>query len=563
MGLLEITPLVTGDRTRRNVPRDSFGRARARLISKGRKAGLINKSADDTRDIDGDRGRARNHTPQKGTPAGPRVSAEFKHEEESKLDGEGTKDVPLRVPDFGRALSRVTEEDYLSRDSSVVSGSVGFGDRDVESGGGGDDLFRSPMAILEGVEEREIAADVGGSVRSNTRPWEPTPQGGTNGSAGGSGHDQELSISEREESGHSCRGQEILQTTGRVANVRAPSGRTLVSNRSAGVVGNTANGNQEGSHHPELSIGGGEESGRSRHSEDAVQLTSRVENKRAPSGRTLMSNRSTGMVGKGGGCRDGGDSDGGELVRGDSSSVRNTNRSFRRLFRQEGSRNLSGSIVDRGTRSGVGTVVAGDEASFGRVSSPKIIHIKNNGSQANEGGGGSGAAEKQQVAQSLHWSSRYRSRTSKNEAAVTSGDGGRPSSWQGQPPSPFYSGYPISVFVSSARRRRGAWNTRSPLSGEKTNSHASERQKTPGSSTIMPSGFDKASEALKRSPLDDVRTAFMRDVWQASDTWFRVCRRHVPCASKAQIPKLCIDCNVGIKGCVASRARRIPSCFLR
>ncbi|CAN0504550.1 unnamed protein product, partial [Ectocarpus sp. 12 AP-2014] len=40
-GLLEVTALISGDNTRRNIPGNAFRRAKARLMKKGAAAGLV------------------------------------------------------------------------------------------------------------------------------------------------------------------------------------------------------------------------------------------------------------------------------------------------------------------------------------------------------------------------------------------------------------------------------------------------------------------------------------------------------------------------------------------
>ena len=122
-GLLEVTALISGDTTRRNVPGNAFRRAKARLLKKGKKAGLVSRGLDGSGQ-DGD-----------------------------KYDEDNLGGTPFHRLELPRALSRVTEEDCMSRDSSFMHNISGFSDRDLEAGGsGGRDSFRNALALCDSLE---------------------------------------------------------------------------------------------------------------------------------------------------------------------------------------------------------------------------------------------------------------------------------------------------------------------------------------------------------------------------------------------------------------------------
>ena len=146
-GLLEVTALISGDTTRRNVPGNAFRRAKARLLKKGKKAGLVSRGLDGSGQ-DGD-----------------------------KYDEDNLGGTPFHRLELPRALSRVTEEDCMSRDSSFMHNISGFSDRDLEAGGsGGRDSFRNALALRDSLES--------GSGNSGMS-WSSRRGGG--GGGGGSG----------------------------------------------------------------------------------------------------------------------------------------------------------------------------------------------------------------------------------------------------------------------------------------------------------------------------------------------------------------------------------------
>ncbi|CAM9174754.1 unnamed protein product, partial [Laminaria digitata] len=122
-GLLEVTALISGDTTRRNVPGNAFRRAKARLLKKGKKAGLVSRGLDGSGQ-DGD-----------------------------KFDEDNLGGTPFHRLELPRALSRVAEEDCMSRDSSFMRNISGFSGRDLETGAsGGRDSFRNALGLRDSLE---------------------------------------------------------------------------------------------------------------------------------------------------------------------------------------------------------------------------------------------------------------------------------------------------------------------------------------------------------------------------------------------------------------------------
>ncbi|CAM9722940.1 unnamed protein product, partial [Ectocarpus sp. 13 AM-2016] len=112
-GLLEVTALISGDNTRRNIPGNAFRRAKARLMKKGAAAGLVPRGE---REVDSDVGDA-------------------------KIDDDDA--LPTNLPRLWSVseLSRVSEEDSSHTRGSKSTRSLGVfasaGSRDLETGGGG------------------------------------------------------------------------------------------------------------------------------------------------------------------------------------------------------------------------------------------------------------------------------------------------------------------------------------------------------------------------------------------------------------------------------------------
>lgn len=110
-GLLEVTALISGDMTRRNIPGNAFRRAKAKLMKKGEAAGLVSTGVQPGReDVDRERGE---QGLMREMPAG------------------------LDRLELGRELSRVSEEDSNFTRASRSNRSTGGG-RGLEKDGSGD-----------------------------------------------------------------------------------------------------------------------------------------------------------------------------------------------------------------------------------------------------------------------------------------------------------------------------------------------------------------------------------------------------------------------------------------
>ncbi|CAM9348040.1 unnamed protein product [Ectocarpus fasciculatus] len=116
-GLLEVTALISGDITRRNIPGNAFRRAKARLMKKGAAAGLVSRGE---REVDSD-------------------TWDAKHDDDDGHDAA----LPSNLPRLWSVseLSRVSEEDSTHTRGSKSIRSLGVfasgGSRDLETGGGG------------------------------------------------------------------------------------------------------------------------------------------------------------------------------------------------------------------------------------------------------------------------------------------------------------------------------------------------------------------------------------------------------------------------------------------
>ena len=190
-GLLEVIALISGDTTRRNVPGNAFRRAKARLLKKGREAGLISRDSGQQKDVEND-----------------------------KDDTSGRK--PFKDLGLSRALSRVTEEDCMSRDSSfVIRNMNGFDSRDLETGGsGGRDNFRNGMVAPEGVQG---ALEVIGGSGNDDMPWSSRHGDRNRGNAGDIERGPKASTGRRAERSRSPRGQRATGGSGRSGGAREPS----------------------------------------------------------------------------------------------------------------------------------------------------------------------------------------------------------------------------------------------------------------------------------------------------------------------------------------------------
>lgn len=226
-GLLEVTVILSGDKTRRNVPGNAFRRAKARLVKKGMKAGSVGGGTGATGDTDIEGGGARDQNSGRETSSGARRGSESKNEGEDNFDDEVITSARLRCHKLARALSRVTEEDCMSHGSSFVNSTRTFGGRDLESGGGGNS-FRSPMTLYEGSEEGKPARVSGDGGKKNV-PWSPICGDKTEWSVGEGDRITNAPSGGEEKRSGSLRGKEIVQSTDSLEKARGLS----IASRSA------------------------------------------------------------------------------------------------------------------------------------------------------------------------------------------------------------------------------------------------------------------------------------------------------------------------------------------
>ena len=471
-GLLEVTALLSGDIARRNIPGNSFRRAKARLSKKRREAGLDSRGAGGTGGTGDNRRRARDQTSRSDIPSGTDERGVLKQEDESTLDDdEVIRDAPMRRPAFGRSLSRVTEEDCMSRDNSFIPSNIGIGIKDVETGRGGGDVFRYSEALHEGMKEIKLTAEIGGSGRSNDVPLMPPHEDKAEESVEDSGRRLEIWSDGKEEHGGSRRGEEAPRITGRVESANGPSVSALSDNCSTGVVAKREACGESGG-------------------DDACAFRSR-----------------------GGGVEGHGKFSAPALSSQEAKIPPNDNASNMPSRALEDAKDDCHNSCKRDTRGGTGLVDTRRETSFLSVHALKRTDIENNSRQINESDGSNGSVKHSHVTKSLYRLSGGRSKrsttevapyspgkASKVETAVAGIDEGlnwgRPLRRQRQTATTFPSGPPVSSFVSSARPRR------------KPQSQHTARKKKRGSSRTRSSMRTTEPEALAGSPLDDVRIIY-------------------------------------------------------
>lgn len=216
-----MTVILSGDKTRRNLPGNAFRRAKARLIKQGVKAGLVNRGAGARRDTGAGGGRAGDQASGRATSIGAERSDEFKHEDEDAPGDERVREAHLRRHNLARVLSRVSEEDSVSLGSSFVNSGRTIAGRDLESGGDGSS-FRSPIVTCKGADEK-APKGVCGSGGKKDMPWSPIRGGRTKGSADDSGRTVKNSSGRRQTSSAPPRDKEAAQRTDRLDKARGPS----------------------------------------------------------------------------------------------------------------------------------------------------------------------------------------------------------------------------------------------------------------------------------------------------------------------------------------------------
>ncbi|CBN77794.1 hypothetical protein Esi_0069_0064 [Ectocarpus siliculosus] len=162
-GLLEVTALMSGDITRRNIPGNTFRRAIARLMSKGAAAGLVSRGE---REVDSDTGDAE-HVDDAGRAAAA---------------------LPTNLPRLQSVgeLSRVSEEDSTRTrwsKSPCRRGLFASGvSRDLETVGGGGDLGRENSI---GDDVPRSASDAAADTSKAGRHRQHGGGGGGGGDGGG------------------------------------------------------------------------------------------------------------------------------------------------------------------------------------------------------------------------------------------------------------------------------------------------------------------------------------------------------------------------------------------
>ena len=461
-GLLEVTALISGDITRRNVPGNAFRRAKVRLIKKSRKAGLVSRGAGGTGDTDADKGGTREQTLRREASSGAGKNNEFKQADGDNSNDEVVRGVSLHRHKFERALSRVTEEECMSRESSLARDVGGFWGRKVETGGGSGDIFPSPNIPLTGTQELNFAIGDGG--KSSGVPWSANRGERAEGSAGDSDR------------------------------------------------------------HPQLSSGGMEERDGSRRGGEGVRIADRQEGAGEPSVAASSANSSTGMVREEEDCAKSGGGDSCATLRRDSNSEGSMKRSSSTFNRQEASdmSRTDGDSRGEGTGyGGIGLVGTRREATSGRHYRSKGNRMKSNSGRSHESGGSSGGVTQAQAAKSprrpplgLLKSSKIGVATNssdeefKNDDAVAGSDGGRPPRLHRHialtPPSS--SSLPTPPPSVRHRLRRSEKSSARP--GVNTHSHLTARRSRSKWSRTRLSARDKVSEPLTESPLEDVRTPF-------------------------------------------------------
>lgn len=470
-GLLEVTVILSGDKTRRNVPGIAFRRAKARLIKKGGKAGLANKGAGYRGDTDGGTG---DQASGRATSSGAEASSELKQEDKDKVGDELIRGAQLYRHKIARALSRVSEEDSMSLGSSFVNSSRTFGGRDLESGGDGSS-FRSPMVLCKGVEEK-APTGVGGGGGNKELPWSPICGGRTGGSGSDSGRTVQTLTELRQTCSDPRRHKEASQSTGRSDSARGPSIAAHVADCSLSLWGGGEDGRGSG----------GEDSGDGygspiplRHSRGDVRSTCSSPTLSRQEAIRDLSDASSDMSG----CV------------------------------SEGARTYNGTSCEKAARGAIHLMGPFSGASVGRGRWLQSVRKKEGTGQANGGSGDGGGGKL--VRPTLHQSSSSKidiveynpGEEVQSDATTVAGSCGRP----------------------SCSHRRGSSKKPSSPSGVNTHSNSAPTR-TRRESSRNSSSRDMAAEHLPRSSLEDVRTLLYNATGLAREYW--VCRHCLPNANE-------------------------------
>lgn len=475
-GLLEVRALISGDTTRRNVPGSAFRRAKERIIKKRRKAGLVSRGAGGTGDTDADKGGTREQTLETATSSGAGGSNEFKQADGDNFNDKVVRGASLHRHTFERALSRVPEEECMSRENSLARDIGGFWSRDEETGGGSGD-FPGPNVFRKGMQAMKFGnGDDGHSIGV---PWSANCGERAEGSA------------------------------------------------------------RDSDQHSKLSSGGTQERDCSRLGDEGVRSADRREGAREPSVATSSANGSTGMGREERGCVNSGGADSCAILRRSNDGEGNVKLSFPTFNRQKAIRYFAddsngmsnrvlkdtrtdGDSSGEGTRyGGIGLVDNRREATLSRHYRPEGNHMKSDAGRSDESGGSSGGVTKAHTAKfprrpplGLLKSPKIGVVTNSSDEefkiddAVAGSDGGRLSRLHHQTASTLSSGSSLPPPPPSVRHRLRDSEKSSARSGENIHSHLTARRSRRKWSRKRLSARDKVSEALTQSPLEDVRTPF-------------------------------------------------------
>ena len=228
-----MTVILSGDKTRRNMPGYAFRRAKARLMKSSSRDGLVNRGSDATGDTDAGGGGAGDQASGRATSSGVGGSREFKQGDENNLGDEPVRGAHLhRIP---RALSRVTEEDSMSLGSSFVNSTRTFGGRDLESGAAEGSVL-SPTVLFEGTEE-EAHTGVGSGGGSKDVPWSPIRGGRIEERADDGGSNMKASSGRRQTRSGPPRDNGTAQNSGRLDSAQGSSIATRIADCSTSLWG--------------------------------------------------------------------------------------------------------------------------------------------------------------------------------------------------------------------------------------------------------------------------------------------------------------------------------------
>ena len=219
-----MVPLISGDNTRRNVPRQSSRRAKVKVVKQGKKADLVQAAADGSEHIDDDRGTLGSNKSRFQATAGTGDDNEIEQGRRGTLDGGTSSRVDLRRHKDRKSLSRVAQEGSSGRENSALPGKSGSGGRDLETGSGG--TFHESVDLGKDVEDKKIS-EAGDGSRSTYVPLTPNREGRKDGGAEGEDRDPHPSSDESEERNAFGRNKEAVRIKGRLGDAGGSSAATL------------------------------------------------------------------------------------------------------------------------------------------------------------------------------------------------------------------------------------------------------------------------------------------------------------------------------------------------